>query len=801
MIMLPSSFSLFFLLLYVTKSTADSVLHVRVGENEFNDFVADDATMTCSADEHSHPFNAQLRGVNLGGWLVLEPWITPSLFYQFLGKDEVESAMDIYSFCEVLGPEEGNRQLMRHWNTWLVEAHIAELAGRGINSLRLPVGDWMYEPYGPYIGCTDGALEKADWLIEIAGQYGLSVLIDIHGVKDSQNGFDNSGQSRRVVWTSGENPELVGAVTFEHWSIRDAGWIGTFDSSTLGYTSINTENLNMTLRVIRAIAERYKDSPAVMGLEPVNEPWQYTPIDVLKRFYWEGYKVMKRTASGRGWRYVMHDAFRFTPDIWGGFMAGCPDIAMDTHIYQAWQDPGNKEKFFADACSAKERLNTMERAFGPVIVGEWSFATDNCAMWLNGFNDNLPGFPKLPCKYVPCSAPYMNDAGGVNDGSGYEQPGAPPDPTKPLQQPYGSGVSGPMFGMCPTDIDWLSLPSHKGQKDKQSSSSSSSSKGTAVPASMPGSGDNCALQGSQLSLDLPNEDNDQVVTALAHKKLHAFATASHGFYFWNFRAELAPRWNFLEAARAGWIPANLHDLDMTVESACFDEDNGLLLCLARRGIFDSTVRNGMIWVLQAEHGYDYDLSWVGPLQGDDLLAAADRVFNQYWHDHYASGSSCDFGGAANLNEMPRNWTRLANISDYFTDPNSSYYLRTEGGAAIAEAAPEDTIRSSDLDVRLVLLAAAAGLLSLLAMRQITYNRKIRIDGKGSGGKSSTVMVELQTPPVLPPWQREKPGTQAPSFHTDEQQGVPSFERSILPTQLGGFAVSFVTRRAGYEPVP
>jgi len=26
------------------------------------------------------------RGVNLGGWMVLEPWITPSLFYRFLGK-------------------------------------------------------------------------------------------------------------------------------------------------------------------------------------------------------------------------------------------------------------------------------------------------------------------------------------------------------------------------------------------------------------------------------------------------------------------------------------------------------------------------------------------------------------------------------------------------------------------------------------------------------------------------------------------------------------------------------------------
>ena len=30
----------------------------------------------------------------------------------------------------------------------------------------------------------------------------------------------------------------------------------------------------------------------------------------------------------------------------------------------------------------------------PMIVGEWSLATDNCAMRLNGLNDNLPGGPK-----------------------------------------------------------------------------------------------------------------------------------------------------------------------------------------------------------------------------------------------------------------------------------------------------------------------------------------------------------------------------------------------------------------------
>ena len=27
-----------------------------------------------------------MTGTALGGWMVLEPWITPSFFYQFLGR-------------------------------------------------------------------------------------------------------------------------------------------------------------------------------------------------------------------------------------------------------------------------------------------------------------------------------------------------------------------------------------------------------------------------------------------------------------------------------------------------------------------------------------------------------------------------------------------------------------------------------------------------------------------------------------------------------------------------------------------
>lgn len=77
----------------------------------------------------------------------------------------------------------------------------------------------------------------------------------------------------------------------------------------------------------------------------------------------------------------MHDSFRLDTQVWGGFMDGCPERALDTHIYQAWRDPDSRVGYYNDACRQKKALTALERAFGPVIVGEWSLATDNCAMW------------------------------------------------------------------------------------------------------------------------------------------------------------------------------------------------------------------------------------------------------------------------------------------------------------------------------------------------------------------------------------------------------------------------------------
>ena len=61
------------------------------------------------------PASGYVTGANIGGWMVLEPWITPSLFYRFNGKGKGETAFDSYTFCETLGPVEGNILMVNHW--------------------------------------------------------------------------------------------------------------------------------------------------------------------------------------------------------------------------------------------------------------------------------------------------------------------------------------------------------------------------------------------------------------------------------------------------------------------------------------------------------------------------------------------------------------------------------------------------------------------------------------------------------------------------------------------------------------
>jgi len=439
------------------------------------------------------PLGLNIKGVNLGGWLVIQPWVTPSLFYQFEGRPREATAMDMHSFCAILGPWEGNRQLREHWQKWVTKEDLEQLVQQGINTVRVPVGDWMWTPYEPYAGCTTGALEELLRVIQICTRVGLKLLIDLHGVRDSQNGFDNSGHIMNVTWSQD-------GTSFAHWPYRSASWQGTFDPQTMTYSSVSWDNVRATVQILQRIAISLRQYPAVIGLEALNEPWQFTPLDLLKTFYWESYWAVRATAPH--WLFVIHDAFRF--DSWAGFMKGCAGVALDTHIYQAWFDIRSQQSFLDNACSWRQRIRDVQENGMPVIVCEWSLATDNCNMWLNGFHDNAPGYPKVECDQMPCPKPYVTGL---------------PEATKgPSLGPRGTGtLSAPSYGQCPISKPW--------------------------------------------------DNEDAMQTALAAHKIAAFDD-SVGWFFFNFKVELQAHWSWQASYARGWLPPNVSDLSPQLLNVC-----------------------------------------------------------------------------------------------------------------------------------------------------------------------------------------------------------------------------------------
>ena len=57
--------------------------------------------------------DGKIRGVNLGGWLVLEPWITPVLFEEVNIGDNEGLVVDEYTYAQYVDPEYYQERLDR----------------------------------------------------------------------------------------------------------------------------------------------------------------------------------------------------------------------------------------------------------------------------------------------------------------------------------------------------------------------------------------------------------------------------------------------------------------------------------------------------------------------------------------------------------------------------------------------------------------------------------------------------------------------------------------------------------------
>jgi glucan 1,3-beta-glucosidase len=272
-------------------------------------------------------FNAgKIHGVDLGGWLVLEKWIKPSLYAGTEAEDE-------YTLSQVLGKDKATKLLQQHRETWITAEDFKWLAARGINAVRLPVGYWVMEENPPFIT----GLETMDWAFRTAKANGISVLLDLHGAPGSQNGWDHSGRQGTLGWHT------------------------------------NPENIRHSLRVIEDLAAHCKEHDNLLGIELLNEPRKEVPLNILKSYYQEGYGRVREHLQNTA--VVIHDGFR--PDQWANFMSG-PDysnVILDTHMYQCFSDEDKERDISGQievaAVERKNQLDKMQQEL-PCIVGEWS---------------------------------------------------------------------------------------------------------------------------------------------------------------------------------------------------------------------------------------------------------------------------------------------------------------------------------------------------------------------------------------------------------------------------------------------
>jgi glucan 1,3-beta-glucosidase len=304
----------------------------------------------------------RLRGVNLGGWLVLEKWMTPSLFAGLAATDET-------TWCAELG-RRAPKRLRAHWRRFIRRRDFAWLAGVGINAVRIPIGHWILGPpypYHPKYG-TDphpfvtGGIEVLDQALGWAEEFGIGVLLDLHAAPGCQNGFDNGGILNVCDWHTRQ------------------------------------EYLEHSVSLLGRLAERYRSSPALYGIELLNEPRWDVPTDLLKQYYLQAYRAIRAHCPAKRVAIVFHDGFRSHRDYLGFLQPPrFKNVLFDVHRYQCFErgdidmdihghldKAGNAWRQEADALQSELNL--------PAIAGEWSLGLDLkvVSLWAQGpFNHAL----------------------------------------------------------------------------------------------------------------------------------------------------------------------------------------------------------------------------------------------------------------------------------------------------------------------------------------------------------------------------------------------------------------------------
>ena len=299
------------------------------------------------------PNKPWVRGVNLGGWLIMERYITP---YQFAVTNchvegdfcwypgqinappnaelcdlyrckpirqenvfgQMDYPLDEYTLWSSFGSntDAAEEWLNYHLEYFITEDDIKAIKESGLTHVRVPLAHWILQSQEEVAKSGLPWIVGKRWeafrrLVQWARNHGLQVWPDIHTAPDSQNGFDNSGQQKT-------------AITCKRWSD-------------------NPENVAFSLGIIEQVTNRIVDEnmqDVVTGFGLLNEPFKDCAFDVYKDFLEAGFGIVRKNLGPRAHVYVS-DLFQpqlFNDGSWWLDPKKYYNTYVDTHYYQVFAE-------------------------------------------------------------------------------------------------------------------------------------------------------------------------------------------------------------------------------------------------------------------------------------------------------------------------------------------------------------------------------------------------------------------------------------------------------------------------------
>ena len=252
----------------------------------------------------------QLKGVNLGAWLVREDWLNPDhIPEEVLAEKKYDGEM-VYDKLEERFGREGAQELLNiFYDNWITEWDLDNIKSMGFNCVRVPFWyrNFYYDDKGTKILDENGEWDfsRLDWIVEECGKRELYVILDMHGAVGSQSDAPHSGRgfAGAQLMENSERGEEYRRLTDELWT---------------------------------AIASRFNGNPTVAMYDLLNEPMcDVECTEITRRIKNESIysRLYDTVRAVDGEHIITMEA------IWTGwalpktFLKGWKDVVYQVHFY------------------------------------------------------------------------------------------------------------------------------------------------------------------------------------------------------------------------------------------------------------------------------------------------------------------------------------------------------------------------------------------------------------------------------------------------------------------------------------